>query len=189
VLIITLIGAFMTSMVVAREWERGTFEALFVTPVRTDEILIAKVVPYFLLGMGGLLLCMASAKFMFDVPFRGSFVTLIGVSMLYLLVSVATGLLISSTLKSQFLASQITQLVTFLPATMLSGFVYDLKSVPLLIQLISYGVPARYFVKLLQTIFLAGDVWSVILPNTLMLGVFAVVFLTLTRRVVRKTLA
>ena len=98
VLIITLIGAFMTSMVVAREWERGTFEALFVTPVRTGEILLGKIVPYFVLGMGGLLLCMAAAKFLFHVPFRGSFATLTGVSMLYLLVSVATGLLISSSL-------------------------------------------------------------------------------------------
>jgi len=188
VLIITLIGAFMTSMVVAREWERGTFEALFVTPVRTDEILISKIVPYFLLGMGGLLLCMASAKFLFDVPFRGSFVTLLGASMLYLLVSVATGLLISSTLKSQFLASQVTLVATFMPALMLSGFIYDLRSVPLVIRLVSYLVPARYYVSLLQTMFLAGDVWSVILPNAAVLAVVAVVMLALTARATRKSL-
>jgi ABC-2 type transport system permease protein len=188
VLIITLIGAFMTSMVVAREWERGTFEALFVTPVRTDEILISKIVPYFLLGMGGLLLCMASAKFLFDVPFRGSFPTLMGASMLYLLVSVATGLLISSTLKSQFLACQIALVVTFMPALMLSGFIYDLRSVPLAIRLISYLVPARYYVSLLQTMFLAGDVWSVILPNAAILAVVAVGMLALTRRATRKSL-
>ena len=97
--------------------------------------------------------------------------------------------MISCTLKSQFLASQMAQLVTFLPATMLSGFVYDLHSVPRVIQLISYGVPARYFVTLLQSIFLAGDVWSVILPNALMLGVFATVLLVLTRRAIRKSLA
>jgi ABC-2 type transport system permease protein len=188
VLIVTLIGAFMTSMVVAREWERGTFEALFVTPVRTDEILISKIVPYFVLGMGGLLLCMAAARFMFDVPFRGSFATLLGVSMLYLLVSVATGLLISSTLKSRFLASQVTLVATFMPALMLSGFIYDLRSVPLAIQLVSYLVPARYYVSLLQTMFLAGDVWGVILPNAAILALVAAVMLALTRRATRNSL-
>jgi len=188
VLIITLIGAFMTSMVVAREWERGTFEALFVTPVRTDEILLGKTVPYFLLGLGGMLLSMAAAKFMFHVPIRGSMAVLLGVSMLYLLVSVATGLLISSSLKSQFLSSQVTLLVTFMPALMLSGFIYDLRSVPLAIRLISYLVPARYYVILLQTLFLAGDVWSVIWPNALILAVVAVVLLALTRRATRKSL-
>jgi len=188
VLIITLIGAFMTSMVVAREWERGTFEALFVTPVRTDEILIGKIVPYFVLGMGGLVLCMLSAKFLFDVPFQGSILTLTGVSMLYLLVSVATGLLISSSLKSQFLASQVTLVATFMPALMLSGFIYNLRSVPLVVRLISYVVPARYYVSLLQTLFLAGDVWSVILPNAAILAAVAVLLLALTRRATRKSL-
>jgi ABC-2 type transport system permease protein len=188
VLIITLIGAFMTSMVVAREWERGTFEALFVSPVRTDEILIGKIVPYFALGMGGLALCMLSARYLFDVPFRGSLVTLTGVSMLYLLVSVATGLLISSTFKSQFLSSQITLVATFMPALMLSGFIYDLRSVPTAVRVISYIVPARYYVSLLQTLFLAGDVWSIVLPNAAVLAVVAVVMLTLTRRATRKQL-
>jgi len=188
VLIITLIGAFMTSMVVAREWERGTFEALFVTPVRTEEILISKIAPYFLLGMGGLLLCMVSARFLFDVPFRGSFLVLTGASMLYLLVSVATGLLISSTLKSQFLACQVALVATFMPALLLSGFIYDLRSVPVAIRLISYLVPARYYVSLLQTMFLAGDVWSVILPNAAVLAVIAAAMLTLTGRATRKSL-
>lgn len=188
VLIITLIGAFMTSMVVAREWERGTFEALFVTPARIDEILIGKIVPYFLLGLGGMLLCMLSARFLFDVPIRGSLAILTGVSMLYLLVSVATGLLISSSLKSQFLSSQITLVATFLPALMLSGFIYDLRGVPLAVRLISYLVPARYYVSLLQTLFLAGDVWSVILPNAAVLAAAAIVLLALTRRATRKSL-
>ena len=188
VLIITLIGAFMTSMVVAREWERGTFEALFVTPVRTDEILLGKTVPYFILGMGGVFLTMAAARFMFHVPIRGSFSVLIGVSMIYLLVSVATGLLISSSLKSQFLCSQVTLLVTFMPALMLSGFIYDLHSVPWGIRLVSYVVPARYYVSLLQTLFLAGNVWSVVWPNVLILATVAIVLLALTRRATRKRL-
>ena len=188
VLIITLIGAFMTSMVVAREWERGTFEALFVTPVRTDEILLGKTVPYFLLGVGGMFLTIGAARFMFNVPIRGSLSILIGVSMVYLLVSVATGLLISSSLKYQFLCSQVTMLVTFLPALMLSGFIYDLRSVPLGVLLASYLVPARYYVSLLQTLFLAGDVWSVIWPNLLILTGVALALLALARRATRKRL-
>jgi len=188
VLVMTLIGATLTTMVMSREWERGTLEALFVTPVQADEILIGKIVPYFVLGLVGLALCVLAARFLFEVPFRGSLWVLGFTSMLYLLVTLGMGLLISSTLRSQFLASQITQLVTFLPATMLSGFVYDLRSVPAVIRLISYGVPARYFVALLQTIFLAGDVWSVILPNALMLGAIAAALLFFTRRVVRKSL-
>ena len=188
VLIITLIGAFMTSMVVAREWERGTFEALFVTPVRTDEILLGKTVPYFLLGLGGMFLSLGAARFMFHVPIRGSLAVLLGVSMLYLLVSIATGLLISSSLKSQFLSSQVTLLATFMPALMLSGFIYDLHSVPLAIRLVSYLVPARYYVSLLQSLFLAGDVWSVVWPNTAVLAALAVVLLALTRRATRKSL-
>jgi ABC-2 type transport system permease protein len=103
------IGAFLTSLVVAREWERGTMEALFVTPVRPDEILLGKTIPYFALGMIGLALCLLAAKFLFYVPFRGSLTVLIGVSMLYLLVALAIGLLISSAFKSQFVASQIAQ--------------------------------------------------------------------------------
>lgn len=188
VLIMTLIGAFMTSMVVAREWERGTFEALFVTPVRTDEILIAKIVPYFLLGLGGLLLCLGSARFLFDVPIRGSILLLVAVSMLYLLVSVAMGLLISASLKGQFLSSQVALVVTFMPALMLSGFIYDLRGVPLAVRLISYLVPARYYVSLLQSLFLAGDVWSVIIPNAAVLAVVAAILLALTRLTTRKSL-
>ncbi|HME60705.1 MAG TPA: ABC transporter permease, partial [Candidatus Binatia bacterium] len=145
VLVMTLIGALLTSLVVAREWERGTMEALFVTPVRPGEILLGKTIPYFVLGMIGLVLCLISAKFLFHVPFRGSILVLVGVSMLYLLVALALGLLISSTLKSQFVASQITLLVTFLPAVMLSGFLFDLRSLPAVVQLITYLLPARYY--------------------------------------------
>ncbi len=189
VLVMTLIGGTLTAMVMAREWERGTLEALFVTPVQADEILIGKLVPYFLLGLVGLAICVLAARFLFVVPLRGSLWVLGLTSMLYLLVALGMGLFISSTLKSQFLASQITQLVTFLPATMLSGFIYDLRSVPAFIRAISDCVPAHYFVALLQTVFLAGDVWSVILPDTLMLGVFAALFLGLTRHAIRKSLA
>ncbi len=188
VLIMTLIGAFLTSLIVAREWERGTMEALFVTPVRPDEILIGKTIPYFVLGMVGLILCLLAAKFLFFVPFRGSVAVLSGVSMLYLLVALGIGLLISSAFKSQFVASQIALLVTFLPALMLSGFLFDLRSMPAVVRLITYVLPARYYVTLLQTIFLAGDIWAVILPNAAVLGAMAGVLLLLTRRSIQKKL-
>jgi ABC-2 type transport system permease protein len=189
VLIMTLIGALLTALVIAREWERGTLEALFVTPVRAGEILLGKTIPYFALGMIGLALCLLAAKFLFHVPFRGSLGVLIGVSMLYLLVALGIGLLISSTVKNQFIASQLTMLVTFMPAFMLSGFLFDLRSMPSAVRLVTYALPARYFVTLLQTIFLAGNVWGIILPNAAVLAGMAIVLLSLTRAVTQKKLA
>jgi ABC-2 type transport system permease protein len=188
VLIMTLIGAFLTSLVVAREWERGTLEALFVSPVRPNEILLGKTIPYFVLGMIGLVFCLLAAKFLFNVPFRGSVAALTGVSMLYLLVALGIGLLISSAIKSQFVASQIALLVTFLPALMLSGFLFDLRSMPGVVHLITYALPARYYVSLLQTIFLAGDIWPVIFRDVIVLAIMAAVLLFLTRQVTRKKL-
>ena len=189
VLIMTLIGAMLTALVMAREWERGTLEALFVTPVRAEEILLGKTIPYFVLGMIGLALCILAARFLFNVPFRGSVLVLAGVSMLYLLVALGLGLLISSATRNQFLASQITMLVTFLPALMLSGFLFDLRSMPAAVRLITYLLPARYYVALLQTIFLAGDIWTVIVPNAAVLTGMAAVVLFLTRRITQKRLA
>jgi ABC-2 type transport system permease protein len=189
VLIMTLIGAFLTALVMAREWERGTIEALFVTPVRADEILLGKMVPYFALGMAGLALCVVAAKLLFAVPLRGSIIVLAASSTLYLLVTLGLGLWVSSATKSQFVASQIALLVTFMPAMMLSGFLFDLRSAPLAIRLISYVLPARYYVTLLQTEFLAGDVWSVIAPNAAVLALMAAVLLLLAQRATRKKLA
>jgi ABC-2 type transport system permease protein len=189
VLIMTLIGAFLTALVMAREWERGTIEALFVTPVRADEILLGKMVPYFALGMAGLALCVVAAKLLFGVPLRGSIVVLAATSTLYLLVTLGVGLWVSSATKSQFVASQLALLVTFMPAMMLSGFLFDLRSAPLAIRLISYVLPARYYVALLQTEFLAGDVWAVIVPNAAVLAFMAAALLLMARRATRKTLA
>ncbi len=122
VLVMTLIGALLTAMVMAREWERGTLEALLVTPVRSDEILLGKTLPYFLLALMGFGLCALSAEYLFHVPLRGSLWVLFGASMLYTLVALGIGLLISSAVKSQLVASQLTMLATFMPAFMLSGF-------------------------------------------------------------------
>ena len=158
VLVMTIIGAFLTAMVVAREWERGTLEALFVTPMRPGEFLVSKILPYFALGMIGFVLCILAGQFLFHVPLRGSLSLLFLSSMIYLLVASAIGLLVSTLVKSQFLASQLAMTLTFLPAMMLSGFIYDLRSMPAFIRGITYALPARYAVTLLQTLYLAGNV-------------------------------
>ena len=188
VLIMTLIGSLLTALVMAREWERGTLEALFVTPVRAGEIVLAKMIPYFALGMVGLVLCILAAEFLFKVPFRGSVPILIGVSMLYLIASLAIGLLISSVTKNQFVASMATLIITFLPAVFLSGFLFDIRSMPAAIRIITYVLPARYYVTLLQTLFLAGNIWGIVLPDAAILAGIAGVLLALTRRVAKKRL-
>lgn len=188
VLIMTLIGALLTALVMAREWERGTLEALFVTPVRATEILIGKIVPYFGLGLIGLTLCMLAAKLLFAVPVRGSLLLILLASMLYLLVALAIGLLISAAVKNQFLASQIALITGFLPALMLSGFIFDLRSLPVVVRGISRVLPATYYVELLQTLFLAGNVWQLIVRDCAVLAFFAVVLLTLARINTRKEL-
>jgi ABC-2 type transport system permease protein len=189
VLVMTIIGAFLTAMVVAREWERGTLEALFVTQVRAGEILVSKVIPYFALGMIGFMLCLLAGKFLFNVPLRGSLALLFLASAIYLLVALGIGLLVSTLVKSQFLASQLAMLLTFLPAMMLSGFLYDLRSMPAFVRGITYVLPARYAVALMQTLYLAGDVGSVIWPNLLVLTAMAATLLALTRFASRKLLA
>ena len=186
--IMTLIGAMLTSMVVAREWERGTMEALMVTPIRIDELVIGKLLPYFVLGMGGMLLSVAMALWQFDVPLRGSFWALTAASALFMLVALGMGLLISVVAKNQFVAGQISIIITFLPAFILSGFIFQISSMPAAIQFITHIIPARYYVAILQTLFLAGDIWPVILSNSAALAVMMVVFLGLARRKMQKRL-
>jgi len=187
-IIMTLIGTLLTAMVVAREWERGTMEALMVTPVRIGEILLGKLIPYFLLGMGGMVLSTAMAVWVFGVPFRGSLAVLLAVSALFMLVSLGMGLLISTIARSQFVAGQVAIIVAFLPAFILSGFIFDITSMPAVVQLITHIIPARYFVSSLQTLFLAGTVWPIIFANGAALGLMAVIFLGLTRRKTHKSL-
>jgi ABC-2 type transport system permease protein len=189
VLVMTIIGAFLTAMVVAREWERGTLEALFVTPMQAGEFLISKFVPYFGLGMIGFGLCLLAGQFLFHVPLRGSLLLLCLASMVYLLVALAIGLLVSTLVKSQFLASQLAMLLTFLPAMMLSGFLYDLRSMPIVIRGITYALPARYAVTLMQTLYLAGNVGGVIWVNLAVLMAMAVGLIVATRLATRKQLS
>lgn len=186
--IMTLIGALLTALLMAREWERGTMEALMVTPVTIREILTGKIAPYFVLGMGGMALSVTMAVWLFHVPLRGSIgVLLLGAS-LFLLTALGMGLLISTVTRNQFVAGQVAIITTFLPAFILSGFIFDIGSMPLVIRAITHLIPARYFVAILQTVFLAGDVWPVVLPNALALAVMAMVFIGLTRKKTRKRL-
>ena len=187
-IIMTLIGALLTALVIAREWERGTMEALLVTPVSTTELLLGKLIPYFVLGMGGMILSVAMAILLFDVPFRGSFPVLTIASALFLLAALGMGLLISTISKNQFVAGQIAIIVTFLPAFILSGFLFDIQSMPPIVQWITHVIAARYFVAILQTSFLAGNVWSIILPNAVALAVMASFFLGLTKHKTLKRL-
>jgi ABC-2 type transport system permease protein len=187
-IIMTLIGALLTALVMAREWERGTIEALMVTPASMSEVLLGKLTAYFILGTGGMLLSVGLAVWLFDVPLRGSFWILWGCSSLFLLAALGMGLTVSTLARSQFVAGQIAIIATFLPAFLLSGFIFDIGSMPPIVQVITHIVVARYFVAILQTLFLAGNVWAVILPNALALALIAAIFLGITWRQSRKRL-
>jgi ABC-2 type transport system permease protein len=186
--IMTLIGALLTAMVLAREWERGTMEALLVTPVTMREVLLGKLIPYFILGMGGMSLSVSMGVWLFGVPLRGSLFVLFGAAALFLLAALGMGLLISTVTKNQFVAGQLAIITTFLPAFILSGFIFDIGSMPRIVQWLTHVLAASYFVAILQTVFLAGNVWSVILPNSLALLFMAAFFLGVSRRKLRKRL-
>jgi ABC-2 type transport system permease protein len=186
VLITTLVGAFLTALVMAREWERGTLEALFVTPVRPMEILLAKIIPYFGVGLIGLAMCLVAARFLFDVPLEGSLLLILVVSVFYLFVALGIGLLISAVTKNQFTASQVALVTSFMPALMLSGFIYDLRNMPLVVQGVGRILPATYYLETLKSLFLAGNLWPMILKNCAVLIGYAVVLLAAARAKTRK---
>ena len=187
VLIITIVGVFLTSLVMAREWERGTLESLFISPVKPLEILLSKMIPYFCIAMIGLAFCLIAARFLFKVPIHGSLTLIILSSMLYLLATLGMGLTISSITKNQFLASQIALVVSFLPAMMLTGFLFDLRSVPFFIRSVGQILPATYYLQLLKSLFLAGNNWSLIFKNCFILFAYAVFFVSAALKVTKKT--
>jgi ABC-2 type transport system permease protein len=181
-IVMTLVGTLLTSLVVAREWERGTMEAMMATPVTAVELLIGKIFPYFLLGLAAMTLCVLLAVFLFGVPFRGSVVALYALSATFLVPALGQGLLISAATKNQFLASQLALITAFLPAFLLSGFLFEINSMPTVIQWITFIVPARYLIPSLQTVFLAGDIWPMFLHSiAVMLTIGAVFFLAAAR--------
>jgi len=179
-IIMTLIGTLLTSLVVAREWERGTMEALLATPAGRVDFLIGKLVPYFLLGMVSVGLAVAASVWGFGVPFRGSVGWLALVASVFMLAALGLGLLISTVTGNQFVASQVALIAGFLPAFLLSGFIFEIGSMPLPIRLITYILPARYLMPCLQTLFLAGDVTDVLVPNLLAMALIAAVLLAAT---------
>src|SRR5262249_11469559 len=187
-IIMTLIGTLLTALVVAREWERGTMEALMATPIGVGEFLLGKLLPYFVLGMTAMGLSTAVAVVFFGVPFRGSVGALLLVSTAFLADMLPLGLLISTVTKNQFVASQLALISAFLPAFWLSGFIFEIDSMPLPIRMVTRILPARYFVSSLQTLFLAGDVSSILVPNTLALGLIAALLLFALVRATRMRL-
>jgi len=187
-LVMSVIGAFLTSLTIAREWERGTMEQLISTPVTAMEIMLGKLAPYFVLGMVDTLISAAIAIFWFHVPFRGSFLTLLIASAMFLVVVLSLGFFISVVAKNQFAASQIALLVTFLPAFLLSGFLFSIEQMPVALQWITRILPARYFVSVLKKIFLKGTPTAMLSADLIPLSIFALVLGILATRAFHKRL-
>lgn len=181
-IIMSLIGTLLTALVVAREWERGTMEAMMSTPIRIREMLLGKLIPYFLLGLGSMALCVTLSVSLFGVPFRGSYLVLLLATSCFLLAALGQGLLISTLTRNQFVSGQISIMVGFLPAFILSGFIFEIASMPWPIRALTYLLPPRYFVTILQSSFLSGTVWDLILPNLFAMLVIALIFFVITAR-------
>lgn len=179
-IIMTLIGSLLTALVVSREWERGTMEALMSTTVGIWELVIGKVIPYFCLGMGSMTLCVVVSVFVYDLPLRGSCLVLAGVSSLFLFCALGLGLMISTVTKNQVLSYQITLIVAFLPAYILSGFLFEIQSMPKWIQYLTYIIPAKYFVQSLQSLFLVGNVWDLLLIDMIPIVAIGLFFFMMT---------
>lgn len=186
VVILTMIGTMLTGLVIAREWERGTMEALLATPISPWALLLSKIIPYFALGAFGWLLCVAAAVFWYDVPVRGGLWLIALSSALYLLVSLGIGLVISAATRSQFLSSQIALLASFLPAVILSGFIFDLRCAPAWADTLARLLPPVYFLELLKVGFLTGGMQTLVVKNLVVLAVYAVGLLLLARGLCQK---
>ncbi len=186
--IIMLIAALLTSLTVAREWETGTMEQLISTPVRGPELMLGKLAPYFAIAVLDTVLSMLAGYFLFAVPMRGSLLLLACMSVVYIIGALSMGILISALAKSQLLASQMAFTATFLPAFLLSGFMFDIGNMPKALQLVTYLIPARYFVTILRGLYLKGVGFAVLWPECLLLTVFGAIMLTLSIRVFKKQL-
>lgn len=181
-IVMTLIGTLLTALVVSREWERGTMEALMSTPVKISELIIGKLIPYFCLGMLSMFICVMVSVFFYKVPFRGSVLALTFVSSIFLLTALSLGLLISTIARNQFVAAQMAMVASFLPAFILSGFVFEISSMPAIIQFVTYFISARYFVTTLLTLFLVGNVWKLIIINVSFMLLIAFVLFAITAK-------
>ena len=186
--IMMVIAALLTSLTVAREWETGTMEQVISTPLKGPELILGKFIPYFAIGMLDVALAVLMGAFLFDVPLRGSLLLLFGMTAVFLTGALALGLVISIVTKSQLLASQLAMVLTFLPAFLLSGFMYDISNMPRAIQVITYAVPARYFVALLKGIYLKGVGLEILALEAGLLAVFSAIMLLVATLKFRKTL-
>jgi ABC-2 type transport system permease protein len=187
-LVMAVVGAFLTSLTIAREWERGTMEQLISTPVGALEIQIGKLIPYFVIGMADTAVCAVVSVWWFEVPFRGSWAVMFGSSALFLTVVLSLGYFISVTTKSQLAASQMALLATFLPTFLLSGFIFPIDQMPVVVQGITRVLPARYFVEILRSVFLKGTPVAMISSQLTALGIIAFVLVTLATRAFHKRL-
>ncbi|HXW16265.1 MAG TPA: ABC transporter permease, partial [Terriglobia bacterium] len=187
-MVMAVVGAFLTSLTIAREWERGTMEQLIATPVRKLEIQIGKLIPYFVIGMMDTALCAGAAVWWFGVPFRGSWSVLFACSALFLIVVLSLGYLFSVTAKTQLAASQFALLTTLLPTFLLSGFIFPIDQMPVFVQWITRILPARYYVSILRNIFLKGTPVRILAENILALGIIAVLLIIRATRAFQKRL-
>jgi ABC-2 type transport system permease protein len=186
--IMMVVAALLTSLTVAREWETGTMEQLIATPVTASELLLGKLVPYFCIATFDLTLSLLASRYIFHVPFRGERPLLLFMTLLFLFVALSLGLLISVTARSQFLSSQIAMVATLLPAFLLSGFIFPIENMPTVLQLVTFLIPARYFVTILRGIYLKGVGLSVLWPEALFLAFFGMVVMVVAVRKFRKKL-
>ena len=186
--IMAIIATMLTSLTIAREWERGTMEQLAATPVGRVEVVVGKLMPYVVIGLSDVMVATAIGIVVFQVPFRGSFLFLLLAALLFLLASCGLGMFISAGLKSQLLAMQVSMLATYLPAFLLSGFAFDIASMPLPLRALSTIVPARYFVSIAKGVFMKGVGPAVLWPQLVALTLFAAGGVALASRAFRKEL-
>ncbi len=187
-MVMTMAGTLLTAGGVSREWEHGTMESMLASPARLGELILARLGCNFVLGIGSMLVSLLLAVFLFGVPFRGGLFPLALAVSLFLVFALGWGLFISTLARNQFVAAQLAFLTTMMPAFMLSGMVFDIAAMPHWLRLVTYVVPARYLVSILQTLFLAGDVWAVLLPNLAALAVAATLAVAGTVLVTRRRL-
>lgn len=186
--IMMVIAALLTSLTIAREWEQGTMEQLISTPVRGHELIIGKLIPYFAIGMLDVALAVLVGEFLFDVPLRGNVALLFGMAAIFLVGALSLGMVISIVAKGQLLASQLAMVLTFLPSFLLSGFMYAIANMPLGVQVVTYLVPARYFVTMLKGIYLKGTGLQILAIEAGLLVIFAAALLAFANVKFRKKL-
>jgi ABC-2 type transport system permease protein len=188
-IVMMVIAALLTSVTIAREWELGTMEQLISTPVRGPELVLGKLAPYFAIGILDVLIAVAMGQWVFEVPLRGNVGLLFAMASVFLVGALSMGITFSITLKKQVLAIQMALIGTFLPAMLLSGFVFAIANMPRAIQLLTYIVPARYFIALLRGIYLKGIGLEILWFDAVLLAIWAAVMLAVANRRIRLKLA